>query len=1243
MRRRLLIIMGVLIALAIAVPAAVVYYAAYTESGLQRIVRHIPKRIGGTTIEIVGARGTLAGGFTLERLETDHERVHLRLEGVEGHFRLAPLLWQTLHAADVRVHDVYVEVRRRTRPVVTRGTPRFLPPGLIIRVDRARAEQGTLVATNGRRFDVTQISTSGVLRYRTLRFFEAGFAQGAMYVNGNATLRADRPLQIDADARVLLRWEGQPQWVIAASGRGDLDELELSAEFMAPFQAQFTGKAEDLVRSWRWSGNARLQSLDLRTWGGGGALGNISGELALRGDAQGFTARGPLTPAGLAVGAFQTTFEGAYANRVITARRIELTHASGARATGRGSIGIVPKGPQLDLQGTWQDFRWPLVGDTVAIHSAEGEYALRGVRPFHIRASGSMAAASLAPMRVKMEGQLATDRLTVSAATLEAFGGSATLSGELAWAPEDRWAVKGEASGINPGRVRADLPGRLDFAFAAQGKGFGAQSNFTLDLRDLQGQLRGTRASGGGQIARRAGAWEFTRARLVLGGASLAADGRIAETIDLRFSVDAQDLSLLAQDSRGTLQAEGTVQGTALNPIIEADARGSGIHHQGVSLESFTASVRFDASGRRPSDVDVRARNLLFRKRTIDEIALELKGAAADHVARLTAKATGLALDSELKGAFADGVWNGKLQKLNVNGSDALHLELDSPVEAVLSGHRMRIDWFCLNGAPARVCADADWAPSRWSATLNANGLPLRTLTSGLKDRVDYRGRLAVMARAFGGPSEPVQGEIRADLVDAAISHRLASGRVERITLGTGLVTLDASADAINTRVSLDAGAVGTIRAQLSAERTASRWQDMPITGEAHVQTAELGFIALYLPEVDRLAGKLASDLTLSGTLGTPLVDGTLALSDAEMDLYQVNLALRSAQLEARLLRNGLDFASSARIGAGSVSAKGRLEWRDAKPYGAFRLQGENLRVVDVPEAQLDASPALDFKIDGRRIEVTGAVTVPYARIAPADLTNAVRASSDEIIAGQEEEDPASRFDISTGIVLTLGQKVSLDTLGLTARLTGTLTLRTAGNDDITRGTGELSILDGKYTAYGRRLDIERGRLMFSGGPVNNPGVDIRAVKEYPEVKAGVNVRGTLLQPRLSFFSEPSLPQSQIVSLILAGGGSIESAQGRNNSNQAGNEALAQGSAILAQQLGARVGIEDVSLESNLDNETSLVLGKYLSPRLYVSYGISFTEQINTLKLRYSLSDRWTVKTEVGQARGADLVYTIEK
>ena len=77
-------------------------------------------------------------------------------------------------------------------------------------------------------------------------------------------------------------------------------------------------------------------------------------------------------------------------------------------------------------------------------------------------------------------------------------------------------------------------------------------------------------------------------------------------------------------------------------------------------------------------------------------------------------------------------------------------------------------------------------------------------------------------------------------------------------------------------------------------------------------------------------------------------------------------------------------------------------------PYGKFHLEGENLRVVDVPEAQIDASPNLDFKIDGRRIAVTGAVKVPYAKIEPTDLRNAVRSSSDEVLVGAEAQDPPS-------------------------------------------------------------------------------------------------------------------------------------------------------------------------------------------------------------------------------------------
>ena len=64
---------------------------------------------------------------------------------------------------------------------------------------------------------------------------------------------------------------------------------------------------------------------------------------------------------------------------------------------------------------------------------------------------------------------------------------------------------------------------------------------------------------------------------------------------------------------------------------------------------------------------------------------------------------------------------------------------------------------------------------------------------------------------------------------------------------------------------------------------------------------------------------------------------------------------------------------------------------------------------------------------------------VPYAKIAPKDITNAVRASDDEVIVGSEPDDPTKRFEVMSDITLALGDRVTIDTMGLTARLTGSI------------------------------------------------------------------------------------------------------------------------------------------------------------------------------------------------------------
>ena len=56
------------------------------------------------------------------------------------------------------------------------------------------------------------------------------------------------------------------------------------------------------------------------------------------------------------------------------------------------------------------------------------------------------------------------------------------------------------------------------------------------------------------------------------------------------------------------------------------------------------------------------------------------------------------------------------------------------------------------------------------------------------------------------------------------------------------------------------------------------------------------------------------------------------------------------------------------------------------------------------------------------------------------------------------------------------------------------------------------------------------------------------------------------------------------------------------------------------------------------------MVGKYLSPKLYVSYGLGIFEPVSTFRIRYILSSSWSVVGETSATQtGADLFYVIER
>jgi translocation and assembly module TamB len=1250
--KRLTLGTGIALGAALAIPLALLGWLAYTESGLRFIVDRVPERIGKLEgIRLEGVSGTIAGGFSLQRFELVQERVALRAAGVSGRLRMLPLLWQSIAPRDVRAASVHLTVRPATTP--PRRPPRFLPRFLSVDVGPARIDELILVPMKGQPQVFRDIAASGLIRSTTLRIYDAQAGLNDLRLQASALLRAGEPLKLRGSARA--EWipdAPQPRWIASAEFDGDLDRIGFGGQLLEPFRADIRDGAVDATGDWSVRSKLWVRDFDLRDFGGSGFLGDVSGDVALEIDANGYRARGALLPAGLGAGKVALDFDGSFSQRVLNIRRLVLNHAaSGTRIETGGEIEVGPEdGPRLGLTGNWKDFRWPLGDANPPVRSSTGRFAIEGTWPYRLQGAATVEPAGLPALRGTLRGTLAKDHLAIAQSEILALDGTARLAGEVRWAPAESWKVSGAVRGLNPGRIRADLPGSLDFQLAASGAGFAADAPIDVDVRRLTGRIRGTAARGSGRINLAGQAWRFRDVDFAAGGLRVALDGLLTPTArEFDFRLEASDLGVLAPGSRGRLQARGSLRGTPAVPIVKLTADGSGIEHLGVAVGRLDADVDFDPRPGRQSDVVVTLRELAAADRRASRAELRLKGASEAHDVDLVLDADVLDLRGEARGRFEGGRWAGTWNRVDLDLADEVRLGLDGELAMAASADSASAERFCLRSrdaarAPdARLCAAGRWAPSGWESRVDLARLPLAALPTGFEGRATLEGTFDLEAQA-SQQAGPILGTLRADLAGAKIRRRRASGREDIVDLGSGVLTLASTQNAIEGRLDLDAGPLGSIEGRLEATRASADTPlaDLALDAELRAKTSALGIVNLYVPELDRASGALDMDLVVGGTLGAPLVNGVLRLRDGELDLYQVNLALRAATLEARLIDNGFTFKGSARAGDGSIEADGKLTWTAGEPSGQLRVKGQDLLVADVPEARITASPDLSFRVEGRDLDASGTVTIPYARLVPADLAGAVLTSSDEVLVGDEPVDPESTFRVTSNLKLVLGERVTIDALGLTGRLAGSISAQTLP-DGSSRGSGELGVAEGKYAALGRRLDIERGRLIFSGGLLGDPGIDIRATKEFPDVKAGVNVRGTLREPRMTFFSEPSLPQSQIVSLILAGG-TLESAQAASGSGNASRDALiAQGGAILAQQLGNRIGIEDVGIEQNLANETSLVLGKYLSPRLYVSYGISFAEAINTLKMRYTINDRWTLRTEAGKEQSAEIVYTIER
>jgi translocation and assembly module TamB len=906
--------------------------------------------------------------------------------------------------------------------------------------------------------------------------------------------------------------------------------------------------------------------------------------------------------------------------------------------------------------------RWPLeeAADPVA-SSPHGVYSFEGSLPYAFTAKAEVVGPAIPRTSFEAGGSL--DREGLALERLEGFAlrGRVLGRGRLQWTGDQPWRFEIDARSLALGELRRGVDGRLNVRGTIAGNGLSAAAPWTAQLTSLSGTMFGRPLTGRGEIAHRDGVFELRRVRVANGASFADVEGTVgARAMDLVWNVDLRSLAIVADGMKGQLVSRGTARGTPQRPQVTGNANVRQFGFGGITVGLASAEVDLDSSDRRRSRVTVDAETVVVAGFAFDNMRAGLDGLIGDHAFSFVFSSPGDEARKLLEfrgGLGAQGAfdlqqrsWQGNLTQADVVFPDG-EARLIQPAALTLGADLQRAAPLCLRtDDDARLCVEGEYQPAAasWRFIYSAQDWPLKRILRTLLGWREFDGRLQASGWAEQAPGKPWVGGSTVLLHEPTFDMPRNKFRTERIHLGSSRLDLFAEPAAIRANLDLPVDESTQVTGEALVDRRAALLSS-PLRGRVVGKSAAITVLPLLVPEIDRAAGSLDGEVALAGTLGEPRFNGSFRLRDGRLELYRTNLILSNLQAAGAFDGDELRFDASGQTARGKLTIDGNFGWPQGVMTGSMRLRGDELLVADTPELRIFASPDIVLHAGTAGYDVQGEVRIPTARISPRELTSSVGTSPDERIVGVPDIDeggPSTADRIRSRIKVALGEAVRVDAYGLKARLEGDVTVSTIP-DDVARGNGTISVVEGQYKAFGQDVRITKGLLRYANSPLNEPQLEIVAEREIKDsdITVAVNVRGTLDNPYIAITSTPSMSSNEALSYLLTGR-SIDTLQSGEAAsvNQAAESLAVSGGGLLLGGLGTRLGLDEVSVERNgEEGDTQVVLGKALSQKLFVSYGISIAEAINTIKLRYTLNDRWSVKAESGLEQSADFEYRIER
>ena len=1030
--------------------------------------------------------------------------------------------------------------------------------------------------------------------------------QLALHLQGQLGLDGGWPGTLVARLRV----KRQPQALaLTLHARSDGRSATLDAHVAAPFAA--TLHAQLATRApYAWRGTLRAPRFALAMLLPGNAR-TLALNLAGHGDATQALLAGTLD-----VDAWPLRLRALEVQRTGDTLQLRQLALASPRMPGsldaQGHIALAAHPVSADLMLHWQGVRMPAALLGQALASAGSAHVQGNTQAYRVQSDFSLAASGKRHAQVTLAVHGDTRTLEVDQLRLQQTRGRIDVEGDVALAAPHAWRIAARATHFDPALLAPAWPGDLDFALGSSGRLDAHGPIGTLVLHDLHGTLRGRALRGSANLG-------VHGRRLPQGTLDLAAG-----TSTLRYAgsggaatarIDVRSLADFLPQASGSLH--GGISARGVWPTLDLDARLSAGELRAATLRLGSATLRAQVRNLATphGTVQLSARTLQLGARKLDRFDARVTG--NQHALTLHVDAGGaagqLALDASASGQTARD-WQGELRSLQMTPARQAAWTLQAPVAWRYRAGAFSLADACLAQGAARLCVGGSRAADG-SGTLDyrLTALPLASLAAlvtlpegaRVKGTLDGAGALrfdaALHLRGHAQLQSP-GGSVSLPGVDA----QPLGWRDLRVQADIGAQSGQFSAHG----ALLPAGTLDASATLSGAQQT--------LGGRVVLSLPQLHVLEPFVPQLARVQGALAADLALAGTLRAPVLTGQARVTGFAAELPLLGLHFKQGDMTvARAADGALDIGGSVQSGAGTLAIAGSGSVQDF----ALTLKGQNILAADLPAARVQISPDLHFTRSATGYVLDGSVLIPSAQVDLAKLpgAGAAQASPDVVIVNAPPPVMSAPLPLRASVLVKLGTTVKLRGFGLDGKLSGQLHVDEQPGR-APSGRGEIGV-SGTYRAYGQDLTLKQSRLLFASTPLDNPGLDLTAERVLPDVTPGLRITGTAQRPVLQVFSTPAMEQSEALSYLITGKplSALKSGQG-DMLNSAAQALGSAGGDLLAKEIGARIGV-DASVGDNAAlGGAALTVGKYLSPRLYVGYGVGLFTPGQIVTLRYKLS-----------------------